>query len=176
MALNNRSPEEEFLAKAGLSKRECHGIAKYLTGSNDISAVPLQGGRSYTVRGGDIVVQFRSEPLDLSVHEKAAKIYGTRYVLPIMCRQVSSFYVYTSPYGGKSCCAKEFRVNVAAQKTALRDIATLFAQACTHPVDHMDVQLNMIEVFLKDCLGLPGVQREIQHLLDNLRIIFPLEC
>jgi hypothetical protein len=172
MSVFMECPGEKFLARAGISKEDCRSIAKSLTGSSDIATVPLQGGRSYTVQGGHIVVQFRSDPIDLRIHEQATKIHGTKCILPITCQQSAPFCVYTSPYGGRSCCAKEFRVSVVAQKTALKDLAKELAQSCEHPVEHMDIKLDVIESFLNECLGLPGVQREIQYLIDNLSISF----
>ena len=168
------SPGEQFLNSAGISKEECHLIAEDLTSSDDIAPIRHQGGLSYTLRGGDIVVQFRAAQLDLSIHAKAMVIHGTRYILPITCKQSAPFYVYTSPYGGRSCCAEEFRVSVPAQKNAITDLATFLAQSCQHPVDHMDVKLDLIKRFLTDCLDLPGLRGKVQNLLDNLGMVFVL--
>ena len=76
------SPGERFLVRAGIAKEECHAIAKSLTASDKVCPTPLQGGNSYSVRGGNTVVQFRAEPFDLRVHDKAMEIYGTKYVRP----------------------------------------------------------------------------------------------
>jgi hypothetical protein len=92
------SPGEQFLARAGISKEECHVIAKSLAASDDISPVRQQGGLSYTVRGGDVIVQFRAAPIDLRAHAKAMEIHRTKYVLPVMCKQSAPFSSILSPY------------------------------------------------------------------------------
>jgi Phosphotransferase enzyme family len=89
-------------------------------------------------------------------------------VLPITCKQSEPFHVYVTPYGGRPCCAKEFRVNLAAQKNALRDLAIVLAQSCEFPVEEMDINLDTIKRFLQDCLCLPDIQEKVQNLLDNL--------
>ena len=159
---------EEYLARVGISKEECHTIAKSLTGSTDVFPVRFQGYNSYTIQGGAVVVQIRKEPLELETLERAMKIHKP-YVLPITCRQTEPFYVYVTPYGGRPCCAKEFSVNRAAQKTALRDLAVFLAQSCEYPVTEMWFSLDTIKEHLELCLRLPGIQDKVQYLLDNLR-------
>jgi hypothetical protein len=159
---------DEFLARAGISKEECHAITKSLTGSNDVHPVRFQGMQSYTMQGGAVVVQFRKEPMELETHETAMKIHK-RYVLPITCKQTEPFYAYVAPYGGTPCCAKEFRVNRAAQKTALQDLADFLAESCEFRVTEMGIRLDTIKKHLELCLRIPGIQDKVQDLLDNLR-------
>lgn len=159
---------EEYLARVGISKEECHAIAKSLTGSTDVFPVRFQGMQSYTMQGGAVVVQIRKEPMELETLERAMKIHHT-YVLPITCKQIEPFYVYVAPYGGRPCCAKEFRVNRAAQKTALGDLGVFLAQSCQYPVTVMGINLDTIKEHLELCLRLPGIRDKVQNLLDNLR-------
>jgi hypothetical protein len=159
---------EEYLARVGISKEECHAIAKSLTGSTDVFPVRFQGFNSYTIQGGAVVVQIRMEPLELETLERAMKIHKT-YVLQTTCKQTEPFYVYVTPYGGRPCCAKEFRVNRAAQKTALRDLAVFLAQSCQYPVTEMGFSLDTIKEHLELCLRLLGIQDKVRDLLDNLR-------
>jgi len=157
---------EEYLARVGISKEECHAIAKSLTGSTDVFPVRYQGFNSYTIQGGAVVVQIRKEPLELETLERAM---NKPYVLQTTCKQTEPFYVYVTPYGGRPSCAKEFRVNRAAQKTALRDLAVFLAQSCQYPVTEMGFSLDTIKEHLELCLRLPGIQDKVQDLLDNLR-------
>jgi hypothetical protein len=90
------------------------------------------------------------------------------YVLPITCIQSKPFYIYVTPYSGRSCCAKEFCVNQATQKNALRDLAIFLAQSCKYPVHEMGINLNTIKRFSEDCLHLPDIQEKVNDLLDNL--------
>jgi hypothetical protein len=76
---------DEYLAHVGISKEECHTIAKSLTGSTHVFPVRFQGMQSYTMQGGAVVVQIRKEPLELETLERAMKIHQT-YVLPITCK------------------------------------------------------------------------------------------
>jgi hypothetical protein len=119
------------------------------------------------MQGGGVMVQFREEPIDLEIHEKAMKIHKA-YVLPITGKQSEPFYVYVVPYGGRPCCAKEFRVNQAAQKNALLDLAIFLAQSCEYPVHEMAISLDTIKRFLEDCLRLPDIHDKVKNLLDNL--------
>lgn len=120
------------------------------------------------MQGGGVVVQFREEPIDLEIHEKAMKIHKA-YVHPITCKQSEPFYVYTAPYAGRPCCAKAFRVNQAAQKNALRDLALFFAQSCEYyPVQEMGISLHAFKRFLDYCLRLPDIHGRVKNLLDNL--------
>jgi Phosphotransferase enzyme family len=160
-------PGEAFLTRVGISKDECIAIAKSLTASEDIFPVYFQGMQSYTMQGGSVVVQFRREPIDLDIHDKAMAIHGA-YVPPITCKQTEPFYVYVTPYGGTPCCAKEFRFNLDAQKNAIKDVAILLAQSCRHPVKQMGISLDEITQYLKKCLDLPEIQEKVQNLLDNL--------
>ena len=160
---------EDFLARVGISKEECVVITKTLTGSNDTFPVHYQGMQSYTMQGGGVVVQFREEPIDLEIHEKAMKIHKA-YVLPITCKQTEPCYVYVTPYGGRPCCAKEVRVNQTAQRNALRDLAIFLAQSCEYPVHEMGISLDTIKRFLEDCLRLPSIHDQVKNLLDNLSI------
>jgi len=99
------SSGEEFLARAGISKEECHAITKSMTGSNDIFPVYYQIMQSYTMQGGAVVVQFREKPIDLEIHETAMEIHKA-YVLPITCKQSELFYIYVTPYGGRRVLRK----------------------------------------------------------------------
>ena len=169
-APTRESPGERFLVRAGISKEECHVIAKSVTASDEVFPTPLQGGNSYSVRSGNTVVQFHAEPFDLPIHDKAMEIHGNKYVLPITCKQSQPFYVYTTPYGGLSCTAKEFRKSLSAQKRAVSDLAMFLSQSCESPQDVMDIKLDAIKTFLKSCLDLPDLQEKIQSLIDNLGI------
>jgi hypothetical protein len=166
-------PKSRFLSKSGISKEECHVIAKSLTSSNDVIPTAVQGANSYTVRAGELVVQFRSAEVDLRIHNKAIEIHGSAYVPPIKYIQSDPFYVYTSPYRGKSHCEHGIsNITLSIRRNTIIDLATFFAQSCHHPVDHnqMDLKLEIIESFLQDCLNLPDVSGKVQNLLDNLGI------
>jgi hypothetical protein len=131
----------------------------------------VQGANSYTLRGGKLVVQFRSAEVDLRVHNKAMEIHGSEYVPPITCIQSDPFYVYTSPYRGKSHCEQGIStITLSTRRNTIIDLATFFAQSSHHPVDHgqMEIKLDIMQSFLQDCLNLPDVKDKVQNLLDNL--------
>jgi hypothetical protein len=131
----------------------------------------VQGANSYTLRAGELVIQFRSVEVDLSVHNKAIEIHGSKYVPPITCVQLEPFYVYASPYRGKSHCEQGISsITLSTRENTVVDLATFFAQSCHHPVGHdqVDIKLDIIESFLQDCLNLPDLKDKVQNLLDNL--------
>ena len=133
----------------------------------------MQGANSYTLRGGELIIRFRSVEVDLRVHDKATEIHGSEYVPPITCIQSDPFYVYTSPYRGKSHCEQGISsITLSTRRNTILDLATFFAQSCRRPVDHdqMDIKLDIIESFLQDCLNLPYIKDKVQNLLDNLGI------
>jgi len=111
-------------------RRICY--SKIVTGSNDVFAVRFQGMQSYTMQGGSTIVQFRHEPFELAMHEKAMTIHKG-YVLPMTCKQTTPFYVYVFLYGGRPCCASEFQFNLERKKKGIRDVALFLAQSCEHP-------------------------------------------
>lgn len=122
---------------------------------------------------GELVIQFRSVEVDLRVHNKATEISTSEYVPPITYIQLDPFYVYTSPYRGKSHCEQGISsITLSTRRNTILDLATFFAQSCRRPVDHdqMDIKLDIIESFLQDCLNLPDVKDKVQNLLDNLSI------
>lgn len=166
-------PVSRFLSKSGISKEECDVIAKSLSSSIHVVPTAVQGANSYTVQGGELVVQFRSAEVDLRVHNKAMEIHGSAYVPPITYVQSDPFYVYTSPYRGKSHSEHGIsNITLSIRRNTIIDLATFFAQSCHHTVDHdqMDLKLDIIEAFLQDCLNLPDVKGQVQNLLDNLGI------
>jgi hypothetical protein len=166
------SPGSRFLSQSCISKEECHVIAESLS-SDDVTPVAVQGAKSYTLRGGELIIQFRSAEVDLRVHNKAMEIHGNKYVPPITYLQSAPFYVYTSPYRGKSHCEQGISsITLSTRKNTVVDLATFFAQSCHHSVDNgqMDIKLDVIELFLQDCLNLPGVKDQVHNLLDNLGI------
>jgi len=166
-------PVSRFLSKSGISKEECDVIAKSLSSSVDVIPTAIQGANSHTVGGGELVVQFRSAKVDLRVHNKAMEIHGSAYVPPITYVQSDPFYVYTSPYRGKSHSEHGIsNITLSIRRNTIIDLATFFAQGCHHSVGHdqMDLKLDIIEAFLQDCLNLPDVKRQVQNLLDNLGI------
>jgi hypothetical protein len=98
------------------------------------------------------------------------EIHGTKYVLPISCKQSEPFHVYTTPYGGLSCTTKEFRESLSAQKRAVSDLAMFLCQSCESPQDVMDIKVDAMKTFLNSCLDLPDLQERVQSLIDNLGI------
>jgi hypothetical protein len=168
-------PGSRFLSKSGISREVCHTIAKSLSLADHVSPTPVQGTNSYTLRGGKLVVQFRSVPVDLRIHNKAMEVHGSRYVPPITCMQSEPFYVYTSPYRGKAHSEYGIsNITLAVRKNTVVDLAIFLAQSCHHPVDsdRMGIKMDVIESFLHDCLNLPDVpmRQKVQNLLDNLGI------
>jgi hypothetical protein len=137
------SPESGVLSKSGISKEGCHVIAKSMSPSNDVIPTAVQGANSYTVRAGELVVQFRSAEVDLRVHNKAMEIHGSAYVPPITCIQSDPFYVYTSPYRGKSHCEQGIsNITLSIRRNTIIDLATFFVQSCHHPVDRDQMDLK----------------------------------
>ena len=152
MDSTRQSPGELFLTNAGISKEDCFRLARSLgEGPDPLIPTPLQGGNSYTLHSGDIVVQFRAQPLDLEVLTKAREIHGTKYVFPMECVQSKPFYVYITRYGRLSCIAPDFRRSIPAQKTAVVDLALFLARSCEHPQVTMDVEFETIKRFLESC-------------------------
>src|SRR5436305_7280993 len=167
-------PESRFLTKSGISREVCHDIAKSLSSTDHVIPTPVQGANSYTLRVGDLVMQFRSAEVDLSIHNKAMKVHGSRYVPFIKCKQSKPFYVYTSPYRGKSHSEHGISsISFSIRKNTVIDLAIFFAQSCHHPVnsDRMGIKMNVIESFLLDCLNLPELRQKVQNLPDNLRML-----
>ena len=161
---------EKFLARFAMSREECHAVAKSLSSSDNITTLAVQGANSYSVRAGqELVVQFRTEPVDLRVQEQAMMIHGSKYIVPITLQQSQPVYVYSCPYRGKTYCEQGIlRVSIVAQKITLADLGAFFAQSCYHTKSVMDVKLETIEKYLKDCLNLPDIRHKVQFLLDNL--------
>src|ERR1700738_3600346 len=80
-------------------------------------------------------------------------IHGSKYSVPITLQQSQPVYVYSCPYRGKTYCEQGIlRVSIVAQKIALADLGAFFAQSCYHTKSVMDVKLEMIENYLKDCI------------------------
>jgi hypothetical protein len=163
-------PGEHFLANFPWSREACHSVARSLSSADDVTPLAVQGANSYSVRAGEgLVVQFRSKPVDLAVHERALSIHGSKYVVPLVLRHEQPVYVYSSPYRGKTYCEQGIlSISIAAQKNTLTDLAVFFAQSCHHPRSVMDIPIATIESYLKDCLTLREVSHKVQFLLDNL--------
>jgi hypothetical protein len=142
------------------------------TSVNDIEPVPVQGANSYTVRAGkDLVIQFRLDPVDLHIQNLATDIHGTKYIVPLTLLQSDPFYVYSSPYRGKTYCEQGIlKVTLTAQKRTLTDLGKFFAQSCYDSRDVMHVGMDVLERYLDDCLDLPEVGEKVQFLIDNLGI------
>ena len=164
------SPGEHFLSNFPWSREECHSVAKSLSCADNITPLAVQGANSYSVRAGEgLVVQFRSKPVDLAVHDRALTIHGSKYIVPIDLRREQPVYVYSSPYRGKTYCEQGIlSVSIDAQKNTLTDLAVFFAQSCNHTRNVMEIPPTTIQSYLKDCLTLPEVSRKVQFLLDNL--------
>jgi len=160
---------KRFLASFPLSREACHTVAGEFA-SGEITPLAVQGANSYSVRvGEERVVQFRSKPVDLAVHELALSIHGSKYIVPIILQREQPVYVYTSPYRGKTSCEQGIlSFPLDAQKKTLADLAAFFAQSCYHTRDVMDISLATLESYLKDCLALPEVGHKVQFLIDNL--------
>lgn len=165
-------PGEHFLETFHLSREACHAVARSLSGADDVTPLAIQGANSYSVRAGEeLVIQFRSKPVDLAVHERALSIHGSKYIVPLVLQLEQPVYVYSSPYRGKTYCEQGIlSISIAAQKNTLTDLAVFFAQSCHHTRSVMDIPLATIQSYLKDCLTLPEVSHKVQFLLDNLGI------
>src|SRR5271156_3402196 len=122
-------------------RKQCRQIAIRLTSSAQLIRSPFSDRDTYTVLGGNTFVLFRTEPLDYQ--EKAMRIYGSKYVPPMTCRQTEPFYVYsmTMPdnYGDIIHCEE----NVLAAKTMMSELA-LFSSKSEFPQREMDIELDAI--------------------------------
>ena len=96
------------------------------------------------------------------------RIYGSKYVLPMTCRQTEPFYVYsmTMPdnYGNIIHCEE----NMLAAKTMMSELALFSSKSCEFPQKEMDIELDAIKMVLDKCLKLPGLRGKVQKLIDNL--------
>jgi hypothetical protein len=160
-------PGEAFLPRIGVSKDECIDIAKRLADTEDILPVRWQGFNSFTLRGRDLIVQFRERPMELDIYQEAMEIHKG-FVPSISCKQTSPYYIYIFEYGGAPFCSLEFELN--RQKISVQDLAIFLAQSWNHPVSEMTfINIDKMESFLRDCLRISGIEEEVQKLLDNLR-------
>ncbi|KAI1261959.1 hypothetical protein F5Y18DRAFT_400249 [Xylariaceae sp. FL1019] len=134
-----------FQANAPITQEECNEEAQRISGQ-PVSPTACQGGSSYTVDAGKVVVQFRkpNSALDMDMMEYIEQAYSGFAPRHRYCGLFHNLYVYTmSHMGGVSMYlarAHLQRNNCELMRNTIVDYARFFASAYNHRPEYMSKQ------------------------------------
>lgn len=93
-----------FEENTSVTQQQCNEMAQQLTGRS-VTTTPSQGGTSYTVEGGDVVVQFRApySPLDMDLLRDIEQAYPSFVPRHSYYGNCGDLFVYTMNNIGGAC-------------------------------------------------------------------------